>query len=927
MSNLKKRHYFKAILVFAFFYNIFLNAQNPDYKSNLDFYLKKMEMYSYTNKDSAYFYFNKTKKIANENNDVRTLLDVLINENWSANYYYDLSKVKKNLSDLDQVLKKHKTFLETIPEKKNYINSIKYSKALHSFELKDYNKSLDIFTALTKDIEATPNFISDDNAFGFYVSAKNFIGKINYDEGRYDLAESFHNESLRILNSRPESFPAYKNTTYLMLSKIYIKDKNYRKANSTILKTFDYYTNTTKKSNQIISSYQGIVENHIHLKQIDSAQFYLSKMIPYLSENHPLWDNYYISQSNILKAQKNYKPASKALEKALQLVKQKWNNKPHNDIAEVYNRIGNLYSESSNPNRAIVNYNLAIQQFENDTLNSVINKTTLFTSLKQKAKALNEIKKFDLAIEISEKAFATLNILKPTFKNNNDKLFLIENAFPVFEYGLDALFNLYTTSKDTSLIDKAFSYSEQSKSALLLEALLSAKATEYGDIPEDIIEKEKILKSKITHLEKKLIRKKTDALENEIFHTKIQYKNLVENLETNYKNYYNLKYNINVISSENIQEQLKEDELLVSYFFGISSIYGIAIGKETKQFIKIPVDDNLKHNLINFQKNISKPKSNIEILSKQSYQLYDELLIPLLKDSSAKNLIIIPDGLLNYIPFSSFNTQENSTKYLIEDYSVNYINSATLLNQLQKQYKNNKEVLAFAPTFNAHNNKLLPLPNNKREVDNLLRHIGGKSFVNDEASLQNFNKESKNYNIIHLATHAIFNDDNPEYSFLAFSSKKDNENLLYIKDLYNLNLNANLITLSACESGIGDLKRGEGLMSLARGFYFSGAKSIASTLWKITDTSSSKLMDDFYFNLSKGKHKPIALQKAQINFINNNKENALSHPYYWSGFVVSGNTAPLMEITNYWLWGIGCLIIIILLTVLFLRYKKSLKFF
>ncbi len=129
------------------------------------------------------------------------------------------------------------------------------------------------------------------------------------------------------------------------------------------------------------------------------------------------------------------------------------------------------------------------------------------------------------------------------------------------------------------------------------------------------------------------------------------------------------------------------------------------------------------------------------------------------------------------------------------------------------------------------------------------------------------------------------------------------------------------LPLSACESGIGDLKCGEGLLSLARGFYFSGAQSISSTLWKINDASSAALMSDFYKNLSKGQPKDLALQQAKLTFVKQNKDNALSHPYYWSAFVISGNTEPLTS-THYWLWIIAGILLIVILGIL-LKKKNS----
>ena len=277
---------------------------------------------------------------------------------------------------------------------------------------------------------------------------------------------------------------------------------------------------------------------------------------------------------------------------------------------------------------------------------------------------------------------------------------------------------------------------------------------------------------------------------------------------------------------------------------------------------------------------------------------------------------------MNYIPFSSFSTNGRA-KYVIENHAISYVNSATLFKQLSEKEGINNKVLAFAPSFDASiNANLMPLPNNQTEAEDILNYFSGKTLTNTQATLQNFNTESEHYGLLHFATHAILNDETPEYSYLAFQPNNTNSNLLYVSDLYNLNLNTNLVTLSACESGIGNLKRGEGFLSLARGFYFGGASSISSTLWKINDGSTLKIMDAFYKNLSEGNSKSLALQQAQVSFLNENSQNALVHPYYWSGFIISGNTSAIAT-TNNWLWYVA--IGVVLLLIIGLLVKKNQK--
>ena len=915
--------FFSLFITVCFTFN--LPAQNSEDSINakINLYHSKAGQYLYKSQDSAFYYLDKIIEEAKKTDTgTETILYSLSAKTKSAGYFFDLKEMKSNIMKLDSLMRTEKKSLSLSPNYQYFKNSNNTDKGLYYYRTNDYSKSRDAFNSIINEINKSSISSLSKEEIELLYSSYIYVAKMYTNDGKYNIAKEYYTKSIKLLELKDSKNFKNINRTYSLLAEVLKEEREHEKSNQYFTKSLNYNLNNNGDFNSIVTITEQIIQNHIALKQLDSANYYLKIIKDNLLDNHPRASIYYEAKAEINKTKKEYIPAITALEKALLLVKQKWNNQPHNDVAEIYNKIGDLYAEFSNPNIAIVNYDLAIKQFENDTLNSTINQTTLFKSLKLKANILNQVTQYDTAINTSEKALTILDQLKPTFKDNNDKLFLIDNAFPVFESGLDALYKLYKSTSDNSLIDKAFIYTEKSKSTLLLEALLNVKATDYANIPSEIIEKEKQLKSKITEFEKRINRRKTDALEDELFNTKTQYRTLISDLETNYKNYFNLKYNSDVISIENVQEQLKKDELLISYFYGNKAIYAIAISKDRKQFISRPIDANFKDDIIEFQKTLSNPKSNIDLLSKQSFAIYSQLLQSFLKDTQIKNLIIIPDGLLNYIPFSSLNTSENNTKYLIEDYAVSYVNSATLRSQLQEQQENNSEILAFAPTFTNENNQLLPLPNNKKEVEAILTHVNGKSFTDNEASLENFNGTSKNYNIIHLATHAIFDDNNPEYSFLAFAPKTESENLLYIKDLYNLKLNANLVTLSACESGIGDLKRGEGLMSLARGFYFSGAKSIASTLWKINDASSSKLMDDFYLQLSKNDNKNTALQKAQVNFINNNRENALSHPYYWSGFVISGNTKALNNSSNYWLLITSIILMIIGLASIYLYTKK-----
>lgn len=895
-------------------------AQDDFYLDEIYTDFDKAYQYYYLQKDSAYFYFNRIKRKSIEHQVIEYHLEALIRESWAANFHNDLYIIKKNIQQLDSIFVKNKKVIDTIYLKNYYTSALKYTKGLYEYDLNNYKKAINYFDDLIQNLEKNPNYLQDPEILNMYLSTTSFVGKLYVNEGKFKLAKDFYEKTLRITKENTGFDIGFSNNIQILLADIYQKEGQYEKANKSILQVLDYYIQITKNSNRIITSYQRIIDNHLKLKQTDSAAYYLEKMKPYLSEEHPFIDRYYTSSAHISEAEGNYAEAEVALQTVIDITKANPQTTQNNKLAQAYQEMGLLHVQFNQPKKALTQYQLAEQHLKKNS--ATINQIKYLQLLKHKTQALNSLNDYKASIKTTGYAIEILDQLKPTFKNNSDKLFLMEDAFPVFESALEASFKQHQQTKHDSLIDTAFYYSEKSKSVLLMEALLSTKATKFANIPENIIEEEQVLKSRITYLEKQLNTGGNTDLEADLFDTKSDYRELINTIETDYKTYYDLKYNSEVISLPELQNFLKPNTALLSYFYGNDAIYSITITKNNKTIQQISRDVALDKSIISVYNMLNNPKSDLEELNKTSFQLYSQLVAPSIEKVPEKNIIIIADGLLNYLPFSSLSVT-GSTKYLVENRFISYVNSATLLKQLSENESINNKVLAFAPSFNGQDsNNLLALPNNKTEAADILNYFNGKMLTDSLATLQNFNTENTDFGLLHFATHAILDDENPEYSYLAFQPD-GNSNLLYVSDLYNLNSNTSLVTLSACESGIGDLKRGEGFISLARGFYFSGAKSIASTLWKINDGSSLKIMEAFYKNLSEGDDKNVALQKAQTTFIHDNNQNALAHPYYWSGFVISGNMQPIKS-TNYSLWFvIGTLTFLVLLFLIIKRRKTN----
>jgi CHAT domain-containing protein len=166
----------------------------------------------------------------------------------------------------------------------------------------------------------------------------------------------------------------------------------------------------------------------------------------------------------------------------------------------------------------------------------------------------------------------------------------------------------------------------------------------------------------------------------------------------------------------------------------------------------------------------------------------------------------------------------------------------------------------------------------------------GDYFVNSDATEQKFYDVAGDYRMVHLSTHGVADARQGDYSYLAFAEQKDSiENeFLYVRDIYNTQLNADLVFLSACETAQGELQRGEGIISLARAFAYAGAKSIITTLWQVDDAATKDISIEFYKNLKKGLTKDFALRQAKLRHIKSAR-SAQKHPFFWAAMIGIGD--------------------------------------
>ncbi len=300
-------------------------------------------------------------------------------------------------------------------------------------------------------------------------------------------------------------------------------------------------------------------------------------------------------------------------------------------------------------------------------------------------------------------------------------------------------------------------------------------------------------------------------------------------------------------------------------------------------------------------------KSQKEV-SKATQNIYNSLIVPLDIDPNQTNLIVIADGDLTKLPFEII--QNPTGNYLFQDYTISYASSLQMLAFQNSQASQAKEdLLAFAPSYHSTNEKSIDygteqtrfelgnLPGAKAEVSKIMSLFNGQTFTDLEATESQFFNYANTAKMLHLAMHSLIDPNEPLRSKLLFTNEETNgeyDNIVYAHELYNQKIDADLVVLSACNTGVGTLKRGEGLLSLSHAFAYSGTPALVYSLWKVPDQATAVIMEAFYTFIKEGNPKDEALRKAKLAYLQNDAIPASQKtPYHWAGFIASGNMSPI----------------------------------
>ncbi|MGH1337535.1 MAG: CHAT domain-containing protein [Aureispira sp.] len=651
----------------------------------------------------------------------------------------------------------------------------------------------------------------------------------------------------------------------------------------------------------------------------------------------------------------DYPNAEIYYEEALSTIKNKY-GKNHPQQAEVERRLSEIYLATQLYKEALdyvdraqyshIGEDLKIDQQLLDNINKIPFPYELLNSIATRGVILYERSKnnpseSELKKVLAHYAIATemLYQLRNIYRNEGNKSKLGNITHKISQHAVVICNTLFEKTGNSAFLEEAFSYAELSKSAVLFETVQDLKSMKIAGIPEDQTILENGLKVQIAYLKAEVFyelqqgdeasKARIKILQERIRSTTEQHNELLKEFEQNYPAYYNLKYSNRTIQLSRLQDILSPDEVFLEYVATDSFIYTLAISKTAikSQFKTLPYQLSFVVKKLQHALKHNKP----DLYAKYGYFLYQQVLEDLESFVQGKKLIIAPDAELSYIPFGVLPTQPinplakgpaiyEAAKFLIQSYPICYNYSASMFLHSKQQQRNNapQKMSTWAPDFDAMESiisekgigeQLTALPGAQQEAQHIADLFGSPAYLANRASELQFKKEANLYSVLHIATHGVVNDLDPLFSSLILRNEGTEDGILHAYELYNMQLNADLAVLSACNSGMGRLKKGEGVVSIARGFSYAGVPNIVMSKWPVSDWSTEVLMRQFYKNLKRGLPKDEALQQAKISYLKANLNNPkLLAPFYWGGFVLSGNTAPLPALADEQL-GIGWILL------------------
>ena len=479
----------------------------------------------------------------------------------------------------------------------------------------------------------------------------------------------------------------------------------------------------------------------------------------------------------------------------------------------------------------------------------------------------------------------------------------------------------------------AFGVSERARARTLLEGLAESAAKIRKGVDPVLLAREKMLQRELNARESyraqlgsdSASRARAEAIGRDIAELITELHSTEAKIRTASPEYAALQMP-EPITAEDVQRHLlDEDTTLIAYHLGSSVSRAWVIDRHSVAVRNLPSEAEIDALALDYYRQLSGDRTGLSLskrealrkkLSASGRRLFDAVVAPVAASIRGKRLLIIADGALQYVPFAALPMR--SGEPLITRYEIVYAPSASVIDALRRQQRTARanRVAVFAdPVFTRDDPRLLGVPIAAAQANGVMRDDGrdfprlrfsreeAQAIVDAASRLDKLEaldfRASKStllaadlgrYRVIHFATHGVLDTEHPELSGLVLSlfnaQGKRVDGFLRLHEIYNLDLNADLVVLSACKTALGKEIHGEGLIGLTRGFMYAGASRVVSSVWSVDDRASAILMSRFYTQMLGNKTAPsAALRKAQLSML---REPRWRDPHDWAAFALQG---------------------------------------
>jgi CHAT domain-containing protein/Tfp pilus assembly protein PilF len=749
--------------------------------------------------------------------------------------------------------------------------------------------------------------------------AQNSIGNIYFIKGDYRLALEFYQKSLK-LKEETNDLPGITNSLS-NIGRIHYKQGEYDKA-------LGYFTRSLE-SKKSLNDKAGVAGVLVNIGLIYREKNELAKALDYFQESLQLGKDTrsleVVSEAlnnmgTVYYQMGNPEKAFEVFQEGLALRQTNQNKRG------VSSSLGNLafyYLLQHKPEKAL---ELAERSYALDIDSGSLE--DIWYTLSIKGNAYKMLGKTQEAQKAFAEAIQAIETLRTQAAGDvlNQQNFMIKKISPYYHL-IDLLVK---EKKDIAALD----YAERSKAGLLLSILQSGKVNITKAMSDVEKEQERILKDEIASLNSQIGRESLRLKVNEIRLQDLQ-ERLKNSLarqkqfqESLYARHPDLKVQRGQLSAFNADQAARlipdNQTALLEYMVTTNKVLLFVLVRDSKQtnaslhtYELGITPDQLDQSAREFRTLLA---SHNLVFRPVASRLYELLVKPAESVLQGKTkLIIVPDSSLWELPFQALQTGEGH--YVIERFAISYAPSLSVLLEMTKQRdrqigeKKSANLLAFAnPAMNREQgnaanvegngtsnsiNSFSQLPETEAEVKTLVKLYGSgrsKIYIGADASEERLKAEASSYRILHLATHSVLNNASPMYSQVVLSQAKSSgkeDGFLEAWEIAQLNLDTDLVVLSACETARGRLSAGEGMIGLTWAFFVAGSSATLVSQWKVDELSTSELMLEFHRHLqsagnssSKPASKAEALRNATLKILQNNQYR---HPFYWAAFVMIGN--------------------------------------